>query len=167
MRATAEVVAIVELSRRRGALVGVLKEDPGGGLLFLLPADPRLPRCVVRAADLPPALKRELKARQFTYFYGIHQLVRPANLPPALKRELKARHFSWLIWNVSARAPGRSAGRAQARAESAPHPLAFVRKAYQVVSHGHLARVPAASGCAAAALLSAPSGCARPRSSAR
>ena len=63
MRATAEVVAILEPSRRRGALVGVLKEEPGGGLLFLLPADPRLPRCVVRAADLPPVLKRELKAR--------------------------------------------------------------------------------------------------------
>lgn len=78
MRATAEVVAIVEPSRRRGALVGVLREEPGGGLLFLLPADPRLPRCVVR----------------------------PADLPPTLKRELKARHFDWLLWSVSVRAPG-------------------------------------------------------------
>jgi len=57
------VVAVLEPSRRRGALVGVLREEPGGGLLFLLPADPRLPRCFVRPADLPPALKRELKAR--------------------------------------------------------------------------------------------------------
>ena len=64
MRATAEVVAIMEPSRRRGALVGVLTEEPGGGLLFLLPADPRLPRCFVRPADLPAALKRELKARR-------------------------------------------------------------------------------------------------------
>ncbi len=54
---------MLEPSRRRGALVGVLREEPGGGLLFLLPADPRLPRCFVRPADLPPALKRELKAR--------------------------------------------------------------------------------------------------------
>ena len=97
MRATAEVVAILEPSRRRGALVGVLREDAGGGLLFLLPADPRLPRCVVRAADLPPALKRELKARHFTYFIGNYQLVRPADLPPALKRELRARHIHWRL----------------------------------------------------------------------
>jgi len=46
------VVAVLEPSRRRGALVGVLREEPGGGLLFLLPADPRLPRCFVRPADL-------------------------------------------------------------------------------------------------------------------
>ena len=69
MRATAEVVAIVEPSRRRGALVGVLREEPGGGLLFLLPADPRLPRCFVRPADLPPILKRELKVMSLHYLH--------------------------------------------------------------------------------------------------
>ena len=123
MRATAEVVAVVEPSRRRGALVGVLREEPGGGLLFLLPADARLPRCFVRPADLPPALKRELKARpyqglDFRVSTVPQQVVRtkarawegfllpadprlprcfarPGDLPPALKRELKARQLAW------------------------------------------------------------------------
>ena len=30
-------------------------------------ADPRLPHCFARPADLPPALKRELKARQLAW----------------------------------------------------------------------------------------------------
>jgi hypothetical protein len=47
-----QVVAITRPSRRRGAVVGVLKEEGvgggGGGLLFLQPRDARLPRAVVQ-----------------------------------------------------------------------------------------------------------------------
>ena len=64
LRATAKVVGILEPSRRRGALVGVLKEEPGGnGPLFLVPCDPRMPRAVVRASELPPQLRAALKVQ--------------------------------------------------------------------------------------------------------
>ncbi|BDA45360.1 DIS3-like exonuclease 2 [Coccomyxa sp. Obi] len=62
LRATAKVVGILEPSRRRGAVVGVLKEEPGGGALLLNPCDPRLPRCLVRSSELPNDLKSTLKA---------------------------------------------------------------------------------------------------------
>lgn len=63
LRATAKVVGILEPSRRRGAVVGVLKEEPGGGAMLLHPCDPRLPRCLVRSSELPNELKSALKAR--------------------------------------------------------------------------------------------------------
>ena len=62
LRATAKVVGILEPSRRRGAVVGVLKEEPGGGALLLIPCDPRLPRCLIRSSELPNELKSTLKA---------------------------------------------------------------------------------------------------------
>lgn len=47
-----QVVSITRPSRRRKAVVGVLKEEGvstgGGGVLFLTPRDPRLPRAVVQ-----------------------------------------------------------------------------------------------------------------------
>lgn len=61
LRATARVVGILEPSRRRGAIVGVLKEEPGGGALLLIPCDPRLPRCLIRSSELPNELKSSLK----------------------------------------------------------------------------------------------------------
>lgn len=63
LRATAKVVGVLEPGRRRGQVVGVLKEEPGGGPLFLVPCDPRLPRAVVRGAELPPQLRSALQAR--------------------------------------------------------------------------------------------------------
>jgi hypothetical protein len=46
------VVGVTRPSRRRGAVVGVLREEGvaggGGGLLFLMPRDARLPRAVVQ-----------------------------------------------------------------------------------------------------------------------
>ncbi len=62
LRATAKVVAVLEPSRRRGAIVGVLKEEPAGNALLLVPCDPRLPRCLVRSSELPPDIKSSLKA---------------------------------------------------------------------------------------------------------
>lgn len=47
-----QVVGIARPSRRRKAVVGILKEEgvstSGGGLLFLMPRDARLPRAVVQ-----------------------------------------------------------------------------------------------------------------------
>jgi hypothetical protein len=43
----------------------VLKEDPGGAALLLVPCDPRLPRCFVRPSELPQELKPILKASRF------------------------------------------------------------------------------------------------------
>ena len=52
-----QVVAITRPSRRRGAVVGVLREEGaaggGGGLLFLMPRDARLPRAVVQVGVNP------------------------------------------------------------------------------------------------------------------
>lgn len=60
--ATAKVVGILQPSRRRSAVVGVIKEEPGAaGALFLIPCDPRLPHCLIRSSLLPPELKATLK----------------------------------------------------------------------------------------------------------
>ena len=61
LRPTAEVVSILEPSARRNAVVGVLREEPSGNLMFLMPADPRMPKCVVRSAALPANIKQALK----------------------------------------------------------------------------------------------------------
>lgn len=49
-------------SRRRGTVVGVLREDGvaggSGGLLFLMPRDARLPRCVVQVTTAGLCLTR-------------------------------------------------------------------------------------------------------------
>lgn len=118
LRATAKVVGILEPSRRRGAIVGVLKEEPGGAALLLVPCDPRLPRCLVRSSELPPDIKPSLKAshdinvlvvnlrpapwnirnrarffflnsKQFL-FASIVSLVRVSELPPKINSTLKA-----------------------------------------------------------------------------
>ncbi len=62
LRVTAKVVGILKPSWRRTAVVGVVKEEPGGaGALFLCPCDPRLPRCLIRSSQLLPNLKSTLK----------------------------------------------------------------------------------------------------------
>ncbi|GAB4816026.1 hypothetical protein N2152v2_003072 [Parachlorella kessleri] len=62
-RATGEVVAVVQPSRRRDSVIGVLKQegDSETGMLLLIPCDPRLPRMLVRSAQLPQNLKLKLK----------------------------------------------------------------------------------------------------------
>ncbi|KAK9829114.1 hypothetical protein WJX72_003965 [[Myrmecia] bisecta] len=62
LRPTAEVVSILAPSPRRNAVVGVLREEPAGNLLFLMPCDPRLPKMVVRSATLPAEIKQAIKA---------------------------------------------------------------------------------------------------------
>ena len=59
LRIAGTVVAILEPSRRRQAVVGVLGQQPGG-MLVLLPADPRMPLALVKASTLPPALRPAL-----------------------------------------------------------------------------------------------------------
>eukprot|EP00887_Chlorella_sp_A99_P000156 scaffold16.g156.t1 len=71
-RATAEVVAVLEPSRRRETVVGVLKQASNleswartaqeGNAVFLVPADPRLPRMIVRRDGLPFQLQQSLLA---------------------------------------------------------------------------------------------------------
>jgi Dis3-like cold-shock domain 2 (CSD2) len=56
------VVGVLDLSPRRRAVLGVLKEEGAGGALFLVPRDPRLPRMVTKASSLPPAQQAALKA---------------------------------------------------------------------------------------------------------
>lgn len=62
-RITGEVVAVVEPSRRREVVVGVLKQEGGidNGVLLLFPCDPRLPKMLVRSSQLPEAIKATLK----------------------------------------------------------------------------------------------------------
>ncbi len=67
---TGKVVAILTESDKRSQVVGVLQcgEPPAAGgppALFLLPLDPKLPRCVVRTAEaqaLAPELLQEADA---------------------------------------------------------------------------------------------------------
>ena len=61
LRACARVVAILQPSRKRGAVVGLVREDPMGKALMLMPCDPRMPMCLLRFSELPAELKASLK----------------------------------------------------------------------------------------------------------
>ena len=61
LRACAKVVAILQPSRKRGGIVGVVREDPFGSALLLMPCDPRMPMCLIRSSELPLELKASLK----------------------------------------------------------------------------------------------------------
>lgn len=61
LRACAKVVAILQPSRKRGSVVGVVREDPFGKALLLMPCDPRMPMCLIRSSELPAELKASLK----------------------------------------------------------------------------------------------------------
>lgn len=61
LRACAKVVAILQPSKRRGQIVGVVREDPFGKALLLMPCDPRMPICLLRSSDFPEGLKTSLK----------------------------------------------------------------------------------------------------------
>ncbi|KAL4856961.1 DIS3-like exonuclease 2 [Chlorella vulgaris] len=76
-RATGEVVAVMEPSRRRESVVGVLKQDGerDTGTVFLHPCDPRLPRMMVRTTMLPPALREVLTAESQTAELAARTLV--------------------------------------------------------------------------------------------
>ena len=64
LRACAKVVAILQPSRRRGSVVGVLREDPFGKALMLMPCDPRMPMCLIRSSELTAEMKASLKVAQ-------------------------------------------------------------------------------------------------------
>jgi DIS3-like exonuclease 2 len=76
-RVTGEVVAVLEPSRRRESVVGVLKQEgeKDTGTFFLVPCDPRLPRMMVRSAGLPPAIKQALKTEAQTAQLAARTLV--------------------------------------------------------------------------------------------
>ena len=61
MRPTAEVVGILSQSVRRQQVVGILKQEHEGGVLSLIPADPRLPHMMVNAASMPFELRQQLQ----------------------------------------------------------------------------------------------------------
>jgi len=90
LRATGQVVKVVQPSRRRTAVVGVLKEEGNtvgsggsstGGLLFLDSRDAKLPRCVVQPSALPPRQRAAL-VREARRTPG--QLRAPDAAPPTL-----------------------------------------------------------------------------------
>ena len=54
-------MAILQPSRKRGAVVGLVREDPFGKALMLMPCDPRMPMCLLRSSELPAELKASLK----------------------------------------------------------------------------------------------------------
>lgn len=54
-------MAILQPSRRRDNIVGVMREDPFGKALLLMPCDPRMPMCLVRSSELHEDLKASLK----------------------------------------------------------------------------------------------------------
>ncbi|KAI3425159.1 hypothetical protein D9Q98_008930 [Chlorella vulgaris] len=76
-RATGEVVAVLEPSRRRESVVGVLKQDGerDTGTVFLHPCDTRLPRMMVPTTTLPPALREVLRAEAQTAELAARTLV--------------------------------------------------------------------------------------------
>ncbi|KAL4419743.1 hypothetical protein ABPG75_006841, partial [Micractinium tetrahymenae] len=76
-RVTGEVVAILEPSRRRETVVGVLKQEgeKDTGTFFLIPCDPRMPRMIVRSALLPPQIKQALKQEAQTAELAARTLV--------------------------------------------------------------------------------------------
>lgn len=88
--ALSQVVKVVQPSRRRTAVVGVLKEEGNtvgsggsstGGLLFLDSRDAKLPRCVVQPSALPPRQRAAL-VREARRTPG--QLRAPDAAPPTL-----------------------------------------------------------------------------------
>ncbi len=70
LRACAKVVAILQPSRKRGSIVGVVREDPFGNALLLMPCDPRMPMCLIRSSELPADLKASLKVTSALGYRG-------------------------------------------------------------------------------------------------
>ena len=60
IRPTAEVVAILNKTPRRGQVVGILNAEGCGDVLRLTPCDPRMPHMMVNASSMPPGIQQRL-----------------------------------------------------------------------------------------------------------